>query len=575
MRLVKSIVLISIGLFSSSILAVDLLMVYKQASVYDPTFQVASAQWLSEKENIAINRGALLPAFDIDANYGRVMQDLKSQNNRIYYNQGGYSLSLTQPIFNFQAWAKLAQAKANVKSAAASYADAAQNLIYRTATRYLAVLQAEDVLRFSIAQRKAAWSLLDQTKQRFNVGLSTVTDVQQAQANYDSAVSTEITAKNDLDVTKEQLREITGQYNKFLAPLGTKLPLLTPEPNNIEKWVAASERQNYSLVAALYNLQAARENIKVQAGNGFPVINAIGQYSYSNYGSNSDIITSSSSGTEALAGVNTSFPLLRGGTTVAQIQQARCDYQKASASLAQTHSTVVSQTSQAFLGVISGISSVKAGRQSVISNQSALNSTRASYAVGVKTIVDVLMAESSLYQAQKDYAVSEYTYLTQMLALKQQAGTLGVDDLRKINSWLMEERAKSSMIIKPGYMKVSHPVKVAHSIKKGKRMLIANTAMERKILSINPKHYTLQLLAADKPDKLMALVNQYKIARPVYTFKVNNNGHVWYDLIAGEYNTLDEAKWAERNLLKRTKNVHPWIRTFSSIQSAMMLVNMQ
>lgn len=559
MKNIKFITFISAILFHTQIWAADLLTVYKQALMNDPTFQVASAQWLSDKENIAITRGALLPAFDVDASYGRFRQEFLG--NTAYYTQSAYTLTLTQPIFNFQAWAKLSQAKASVKSSAATYSDAAQNLIYRTATRYLDVLQAEDVLRFAGAQRKAVASLLDQTKQRFNVGLSTITDVQQAKANYDSSVSAEITAKNDLDIAKEQLREITGKYNKSLAALSANLPFLTPDPNNIGKWVAAAERQNYSLLAARYNLQAAHENIKVQVGSGIPVINALGQYDYSHVGGTSgsaDIDTANQgfggiaaqSGSEAMIGLNMTFPVFRGGSTIAQVQQARYDYQKASAALEQTHRTVVSQTSQAFLGVLSGISSVKAGKQSVISNASALDSTRSSYSVGVKTIVDVLLAESSLYQAQKDYAVAQYSYLTQTLALKLQAGTLGLNDLRSINSWLKTEQPDRPKVIKAGYV------------------ISTNANNYKEIFAINPHYYTIQLLADNNPNKLIAFVNKHNIEKPIYTFKVHKQGHIWYALTTGKYTTLSAAQSAKLTLMKHNKDIHPWIRTFSSIQSA-------
>lgn len=560
--------LIGSNLALSSAWAANLLTIYKQALANDPTFQIASAQWLSDKENISISRGALLPAFDVAANYGRYMQDMKSQSATDYYNQGGYSLALTQPIFNFQAWSKLAQAKATVKSSAAIYSDAAQDLIYRTATAYLAVLQAADVLHFSIAQRTAAGSLLDQTRQRFKVGLSTITDVQQAQANYDSTISAEITAKNSLDITKEQLREITGQYNGSLAKLSANLPLLTPEPNSIERWVGAAEKQNYSLLAAEYNLQAARENIKVQVGNGSPVINAVGTYNYSNAGTSSNLVANQI-GSTAMAGVNMSFPVFRGGSTIAQVQQAKYDYQKASAALEQTHRAVVSQTSQAFLGVISGISSVKAGKQSVISNTSALNSTKSSYSFGVKTIVDVLLAESSLYQAQKDYAVAQYAYLMQTLMLKKQAGTLGFEDLRKINSWLQSEGTEHIdrpaqqpiMIIKAGNKTIMRAISPNISTK-------PKPSNNVNILKVNSQHYTIQLLAADNPSKVIAFVNQHNLEKPIYTFKVNNNGHTWYDLVVGEYETRNEAQIAARKLVKMLKGVHPWVRTYGSIQSA-------
>lgn len=579
----KVIILASFFVISNQVFGVDLLTVYKQALENDPTFQMARAQWFSDKENIAINRGGLLPAFDIGASYGRYMEDVKSQSSNNYYNQGSYSLALTQPIFNFKLWSSLQYAKANVKSSAATYSNSAQDLIYRTASAYLNILQASDVLRFTTAEKIATASLLDQTKQRFNVGLSTITDVQNAKASYDNNVALEISAKNDLDVAKEKLREITGQYNKSFALLSTNLPLVTPDPSSIEKWVAAAEKQNFLLISAQYSLQAARENIKVQAGNGMPVVDATGSYNYfdggSNYNNQFEVNGNQKVG-EGMVGINLTFPVFRGGTTIAQVKQAQYDYQKASAYLEQTRRSVISQTSQAYLSVISGISSVKANQQAVISNQSSLNSTKASYSVGVNTIVDVLLAESALYQAQKDYAIAQYDYLIQTLILKEQVGTLGLEDLQKINSWLQPEK---SLPIKAGYI-VNSTIKPKASIVSSKKIatqsstkIIKNqdlngsrnlTAAEQKIFNINPNHYTIQLLAAHDPSELMDFVNKNHIKESIYTFQTNNNGQVWYDLIVGDYQSLSEAKSVSNALSSNIEGLHPWVRTFASIREA-------
>jgi outer membrane protein len=615
MNKIKKIITLTSFLLSGQVFASDLLTVYKQALENDPTYQMARAQWLSDKENIAINRGTLLPQFDASANYGRYMDDLKG-NDRNYYSQIDYTLALSQPIFNYSSWSKLQQAKAGVKSSAATYSNAAQDLIYRTSNAYLTILKNNDILRFTTAQKNADASLLEQTKQRFKVGLATITDVQNAQATYDNDVSLEITAKNNLDVAKEQLREITGVYNKSFALLVKNLPLVTPNPNSVEKWVAAAEKQNYSLIAAEYNLEAARENIKVQAGNGMPVVNATGSYGSSDV-TNGAKSANMTEGNTGMVGLNLTLPVFRGGTTLAQIRQAQYGYQNASANLEYTHRAVVSQTSQAYLNVISGISSVKANKQAVISNQSALDSTKASYSVGVKTIVDVLVAESSLYQAQQNYAESQYSYLIQTLALKEQVGTLGFDDLKQINSWLQPETAEKPMVIKAGHktktntvsalnpastksatqnsnsattttvqknsmptanpektkeQPVVNPTTVAaqsnsqgHKVENSSRTL---TAAEQKIFRIDPHHYTVQIFAAHEPSELMDFVNKNNIKETIYTFQVKNGDEIWYDLVVGDFQSRFEAQALADKLSASIQGLQPWVRTYSNVQEA-------
>jgi len=279
----KIIISLSFILLARQALAIDLVGAYQQALVSDPTFQSARSQWFSDRELISINRAGLLPSFDINAQAGRYTVGNTNHEPSLnavphyYDNVGLYSLTLDQPIFNYNAWSQLKQAKSKVKSSAATFAAAAQDLIYRTSTAYLDVLRAADELRYTQAEKRALASQLERARERFKVGLETITYVEQAQASYDTQVAQEITDKNNLAIKKEQLREITGQYYKSYAELTRELPLVTPRPANINQWVRKAQQQNYDLLAARYNLQAAQENIKVQSSQRYPTLDVAGQ----------------------------------------------------------------------------------------------------------------------------------------------------------------------------------------------------------------------------------------------------------------------------------------------------------
>lgn len=420
--------------------AADMLEVYQQAWKSDPTFRAANATLLSKRENIPIARASLLPTLSGTGSINRINYNSEtgtgSTSKNIYPNSNtGYGLSLTQPIFNFAYWATLSSAKAGVKQAEAEFFSAAQDLMYRTAAAYLAVLQAQDVLRFTSEQKRAVGEHRRQQKQRYEVGLAPITDLSEAQASYDSTVAQEIAAQNDLRVQEEKLQEITGIKFPELKKFNTEVPLVKPDPEDIERWVKTAEQQNYSLLAARYATLAMRETVMTQAAGHFPILNAVGSYNY-NYDNNANNLRILTRQKTTSGGLSLTVPIFSGGAISARTEQAGYNYQQAVATQEKTHRTVVSGTRQAYLGVVSGISKIKADRQAVISKRSSLQSTQNSYQAGLRTILDVLQAETELYSAEKDYAKDQYAYLLSTLSLKQQSGTLSIADLAKINQWL-------------------------------------------------------------------------------------------------------------------------------------------
>lgn len=430
--------------FAITISAADLLDVYQQALRSDPTFKEANAQWLAQRENLPISRASLLPQLSATGSVGRAYSNVEGgsldiddvdRHSKFYNNTSSFSLSLSQPIFNFSNWASLRGAGATVKQAEAQFASDAQDLMSRVATAYFNVLQAQDVLRFTRENKKAVGEVLRQQRQKYAVGLIPITDVNDAQASYDSVIAQEIAAQNDLQDQEEKLQEITSLKYSSLNTLKANLPLVTPDPANIERWVRSAEQQNYTLLAARYATIAAREDVSVQEGGHFPTLNATGGYDYG-YNSNSSGRNQLSRDKSLSAGLSVNIPIFQGGAVSAHTQQSGYLYQKAIATQEKTHRSTVSNTRQAYLGVMSGISKIKADRQLVKSKLSSLQSRRNSYSAGLRTIVDVLQAESDLYDAEKNYAIDQYNYILQTLTLKQQAGTLSADDLAKVNRWL-------------------------------------------------------------------------------------------------------------------------------------------
>ncbi|EKD77903.1 MAG: hypothetical protein ACD_42C00130G0002, partial [uncultured bacterium] len=316
-------------------------------------------------------------------------------------------------------------------AATATYLAAQQSLMQRTATAYFNVLQAYDLLRYTVANKRAVWQQFVSAREQFRVGLIAVTDEYDARSRYDQVVAQQLAAQNSLNIQLEKLRAVTGHSYASLKGLG-KLPLLSPQPDNIDTWVHIADHQNYALKAQDYNVIAAMEAIKQQAAGGYPTLGLTGGVGETHaVGNPPDTATDTAS-----LGLALSYNPIQGGSVIASTQQARYNYVTASGLLEQTYRQVVDQARSSFLSVLSNVSQIKADKQSIISSHNAFSATEAGFKVGTRTMVDVLSALTTLYQAQKQYANDQYFYINNLISLKAAAGTLSVADLEEINTWL-------------------------------------------------------------------------------------------------------------------------------------------
>ena len=435
------------GFVCSAAYADSLIQVYSQAATSDPIFAQARSTWQSQKMNLPIAEAGYLPQLFVTASGGPSYTDVGSgllpfgsvtgSGSQFQY---GYGLSLTQPIFNFAAWEQIKGAGAQVKAATATYLAAQQSLMQRTALAYFNVLQAYDQLRYTVANKKAVRQQFVTAREQFRVGLIAITNEYDAQANYDQVVAQQITAQNNLNTQLEALRQLTGKNYASLKGLGKNLPLIRPQPDNINQWVDVANKQNYSLRAQNYNVLVAMENIKQQAAAGYPQLALQGGYQDTNStaspATNGVGISTNADFSTASIGLGLTYNPIQGGRVIASTKQARYQYETASGLLEQTHRNVVYQTRSSFLSVLSNSSQIKADKQTIISSRNALAATEAGLKVGTRTMVDVLSAMTTLYQSQEQYANDQYTYINNLINLKAAAGTLSVSDLEEINSWL-------------------------------------------------------------------------------------------------------------------------------------------
>ncbi len=446
--------------------AEDLIQIYQQAHSSDPTLAIAESTKFATDQDIPIARAPLLPQIAASLAYLHDDNFSRSQSPQLVTSEtdpiGNYVLlpfdgtnktrsrqgqaTATQSIFNWGNIERLRQARETAASSDSDYDGAAQDLMVRTATAYFGVLTAEDQLKFAQLNEKSLLKQLDQAEQRYEVGLSAITDVHVARAQHDAAVAQVITAQNSVDTARESLVQITGKDFGDLKKLRDQLPLERPQPDQVQAWVDLANTSSPQIASKQHALGAAEHNVGAFRAGHYPTISAsIVRTDTPSWGSTNSVIPGiTSSGTfhtngllgDTTIGVTLAVPIFSGGLVTAQTRQAAFQRDTAQDNLELTRRTVFANTRNAYRAVMAGISEVEATRQAVVSAQSGLDATQAGFEVGTKTILDVLTSQSTLLNAQSAYSQARHQFVLSGLQLKDSAGVLEVKDIEAVNSLL-------------------------------------------------------------------------------------------------------------------------------------------
>jgi len=420
--------------------AQDLLTIYEQALQRDPTVHQAEYTRNAALESKPQSVAQLLPTLSIAANMNRNYITTKSGNFTQSQLAGGAfvnfwssapSLTLNQPIYNHALWVQLSQADNQVAAAEANYEAAQQSLIVRTTNAYYAILLAQDTLEFARMQMESIGRQLEQAKARFDVGLIAITDVDAAQAGYDLAKATVIADENGLDNAREAMRAIVGEFDGKVAGLAADIPLKSPEPADMEEWNRRAQENNLLIIAAQNQAEQSKKAIELQFAGHLPTLNLVGTAGFTDNNRPNGVRTEFDT-----ISMQLSVPLFQGGMVNSLVRQAREQFQAAQENLDVQRRAANLQVKNSFRGVTTAISQVAAYKSAVASAQSALDATEAGFEVGTRTMIDVLLVQSNLYQAKLNYAQARYNYINNSIALKQAAGILMREDVELANRWL-------------------------------------------------------------------------------------------------------------------------------------------
>lgn len=414
--------------------AQSLIDLYTAARGYDATYQAAKSQFDATLAKADQAKAAILPTAGLAISGASTTQEVLPIPSRTYATQTA-TVSASQPLYRPANWASYEQGKKSVDLAQAQLLQAEQDLIVRVSQAYFDVLAAKDSLTFVKSQKTAVSEQLASAKRNFEVGTSTITDSREAQARYDLVVAQELAAENDLLVKSLALNQLVGQPN--VQPKELKAPVvLTPvQPADVNQWVDQSQTKNPGIQQADVALEVAKlETEKAYAGHK-PTLDLVGSYSAVN-NNGSSTSAADSRVNVGTVGLNLNIPLFAGFSTQNRIKETMALEDKARSDLETAKRSVAQGTRSAYFGVMSGQAQVAALQAAEASSQSALEANQLGYQVGVRINIDVLNAQSQLFDTKAKLAKARYDVLVGGLKLRQAAGTLSADDLQPINAQL-------------------------------------------------------------------------------------------------------------------------------------------
>ena len=413
--------------------------IYESALLNDPVLRAARASFNAERETKNIARGALLPQLAISGDYteSEINDNPPSvSTGLIDTNTTTYGVSLSQAFFDMPSWYSFKSGKALSDSAQAQFSADQQSLIIRVSEAYFNVLRAYDNLQTRSAEQRAIQRQLEQTRERFEVGLLPVTDVHEAQAVFDDAAVNSLEARGALNIAFEGLQVLTGRDHEALAGLTETFMATNPEPLSNQEWVDFAIGNNFQLKVAELGKDAAYNSAKAAAAARLPKITGRATYYESDMDGTryTNPIETQQDGHSFV--VSVTMPIWMGGSVDAKRRQAKQRSIASKEGYSATKRNVIQASRSLHQLVLTNTARVKARKQSITSADSALQATQAGYEVGTRNIVDVLVAQRSVYQARRSYANARYDYILSMMRLKEVAGQLAPDDIYQLNGWL-------------------------------------------------------------------------------------------------------------------------------------------
>lgn len=419
------------SLCKGQVLALDLLSAIEKAKKFDPEFSSAIHEYRAALTLPKQSRASLLP--QISTNYSRMkINYFSAPSNYFDYYAYNFRIGLQQSILNIPAWIDYSQSKIRTYMAEHKLTEEELDLIKRVSKAYFDLLYAEDYLKVLQEERKAIFEQLQMVKKLYSAGEATLTDVNDAEARYSDVLFRIVSAEKELYSAKNNLARLIGETPENLATLSEEVEFKEIEPLRVEDWIENAKKNSPVIKYYLRAKEAAEKEISKQTFTAFPKIDFIAYYTKSTtieYLWTTPI-------TYSLIGIQISMPIFTGGYISAKKEEAREKYLQAEKDYEKAISDVTQQVVDYFFATKSAHAQIYAGMSALTAAKLALDSTKKGYQAGLRTIVDVLNAQSNYYQAKLNLLKAKYEYIKNLIALKIACGILGYKDIVEINSWL-------------------------------------------------------------------------------------------------------------------------------------------
>lgn len=430
--------------------------IYALALLHDPSWAAARYANTGAQEKLVQGKALLLPTISLNSNANHSDTNIQYTGSTVYRNNNqpeafntlSYGLNINQPLYRQQNKVQYQQSFIQVSLADLKLQQEHQDLILKSAQAYFDVLLAQDKLELNQAQKSAINSQLLQAKANFRGGLSTITDVDEAQAKFDIVESQEIAANNEIENKKQAVQLLTGQYPEQFYVIQSKiilsLPLTTDHDSGqtaaspsavIERWIQQAHQNNLAFSIKKLAYELTSKEIELNQAGHLPTLDAVASYNKSN--ANGGINGFGSNLSNTTIGFQLQLPLYQGGAVSSKVREALANQQKAQEDVELARRKAELDTRQAYLDVTSNISQARANEQTLYSTQSQLASTNKSFKLGIRTNVDVLNAQQQVFNAKRDLLQTHYNYLLGVLKLKYASGILYDEDLDAINGVLV------------------------------------------------------------------------------------------------------------------------------------------
>ena len=423
---------------NATVYAVDLIEVYNIAVKNDPKLLASEVKHKAIMQEYPIARSYLLPNLKFSAKSQRTRESIDGavygrSTSTTQFTTDEYSINLKQPLYRKDLFSLLEKSEYQIAKSLAERDSARQDLIIRVAEAYFDILDSLDNIKYVKSEKAAIKSQLNESKKRLEVGLIAITDYAEAQASYDLSETQYIEAKNLSDISKESLYVLTGKQFKKFSSLDKNIKAKDPDPNNIKAWEDFAIKQNLDLVAYKRAQDIATTNIKYERSKHFPTLDIYGTVKETDKGGGSSGAFESNND---YIGIELNIPIFIGGNTYFNSKKASYLEEQARYDVLQKKREVIRDARKSFLNLKSSISKVNASKKALESNELSVEYNQAGFEVGTRSTTDVLLALKDLYKAKKNFSKSKYEYLLSKLRLKQSIGTLSIDDIKVVNSWL-------------------------------------------------------------------------------------------------------------------------------------------